>query len=49
MVFKLAGALVLFKSGRQTIVILLSTEAEYVQLTLAVKEANYLTKLLEEL
>lgn len=49
MVFKLAGALVLFKSGRQTIVILLSTEAEYVQLTLAAKEANYLAKLLEEL
>lgn len=49
MVFKLAGALVLFKSGRQTIVTLLSTEAEYVQLTLAAKEANYLAKLLEEL
>lgn len=49
MVFKLAGALVLFKSGRQTIVTLLSTEAKYVQLTLVAKEANYLAKLLEEL
>lgn len=49
MVFKLCGAPVLFKSGRQTIVTLLSTEAEYVQLTLAAKEASYLAKLLEEL
>lgn len=47
--FKLAGALVLFKSGRQTIVTLLLTEAEYIQLTLVAKEANYLAKLLEEL
>lgn len=49
MVFKLAGTLVLFKSGRQTIVILLLIEVEYVQLTLVAKEANYLAKLLEEL
>lgn len=39
----------LFKLGRQTIVTLLSTEAEYIQLTLAAKEANYLARLLEEL
>lgn len=39
----------LFKSGRQTIVTLSSTEAEYVQLILAAKEASYLAKLLEEL
>lgn len=49
MVFMLAGAPVLFKSGRQSIVTLSSTEAEYVQLTLAAKEANYLAGLLEEL
>lgn len=47
--FKLVGALILFKSGRQTIVTLLSTEAEYVQLTLVAKEANYLAILLKEL
>lgn len=49
MLFKLVEAPVSFKSGRQTIVTLSSTEAEYVQLTLAAKEANYLAKLLEEL
>lgn len=49
MVFKLAGAPVVFKSGRQTIVTLSSTEAEYVQLTLAAKEANAIAKLLDEL
>lgn len=49
MVFTLAGTPVLFKSGRQTIVTLSSTKAEYVQLTLVAKEANYLARLLEEL
>lgn len=48
-VFTLAGVLVLFKLGRQSIVTLLLTEAEYVQLILAAKEANYLAGLLEEL
>lgn len=48
-VFILVGVLVLFKLGRQSIVILLSTEAEYVQLILAAKEANYLAGLLKEL
>lgn len=47
--FTLAGVLVLFKSGRQSIVILLLTKAEYVQLILVAKEANYLVGLLKEL
>lgn len=45
----MAGAPILQKLGRQTIVTLLSTEAEYVQLTLVAKEANYIARLLEEL
>lgn len=49
MVFKLASVLVVFKSGRQTIVTLLLTKAEYVQLTLVAKEANTIAKLLDEL
>lgn len=39
----------MFKLGRQTIVTLLSIEAEYIQLTLVAKEANYLVGLLKEL
>jgi hypothetical protein len=48
MLFKLAGAPLFYKSGRQTVVALSSTEAEYIQLSLVAKEANYLMRLLDE-
>jgi hypothetical protein len=48
-IFKLAGGPISWKSGKQLIVTLLSTEAEYVALTITVKEAVYVRKLLVEL
>jgi hypothetical protein len=48
-VFKLAGGPISWKSGKQLIVALSSTKAEYVALTIAVKEAVYVLKLLVEL
>jgi hypothetical protein len=48
-VFKLAGGPISWKSGKQPIVTLSLTEAEYVALTIAVKEAVYVRKLLVEL
>ena len=47
--FTLAGGPLLYKSGRQTLVTLSSTEAEYVQLTTAAKEAVPLMRMLEEM
>lgn len=37
-----------YKSSRQTLIVQLSIEAEYIQLSLVAKEANYLIRLLEE-
>jgi hypothetical protein len=48
-IFKLAGGPISWKSGKQPIVTLSLTEAEYVALTIAVKEAVYVRKLLIEL
>jgi hypothetical protein len=48
-IFKLAGGPISWKSGKQPIVTLSSTEAEYVALTITVKEAVYVRKLLTEL
>ncbi|SLM33754.1 Ribonuclease H-like domain [Lasallia pustulata] len=48
-VFMLAGGAISYKSGRQLIVTLSSTEAEYVALTLAAKEAIAVNRLLKEL
>jgi hypothetical protein len=47
--FTLAGGPILWKSGRQPIVTLSSTEAEYVALTLAAKEAKFIGGLLADL
>ena len=48
-VFILAGNAISYKSGCQPIVTLSSTEAEYVALTLAAKEAIAVNHLLKEL
>ena len=47
--FSLAGATVSWKSKRQTVVALSSTEAEYIALCLAAQEAIWLRSLLESL
>ena len=48
-VFMFAGGPVCWKSGRQPIVALSTTEAEYIAMTLAAKEAAAMRKLLNEL
>jgi hypothetical protein len=48
MVFKFGGGLIFWKSGRQPIVALSTTEAEHVAMTLAAKEAACLKRLIEE-
>ena len=48
-VFKLCGGPISWKSGRQPIVTLSSTEAEFVSLTVAAKEAAAIGRLLKEL
>jgi hypothetical protein len=45
-VFKMAGGVVSFKSYRQRLVTLSLTEAEYIALTYAAKEATWLRRLL---
>ena len=47
--FSLAGATVSWKSKRQTVVTLSSTEAEYIALCSAAQEATWLRSLLESL
>jgi hypothetical protein len=47
--YKLCGGLISWKSGRQFTVTLLSTEAEFVSLTVAAKEAVVISRLLKEL
>jgi hypothetical protein len=48
-VYKLCGGLISWKSGRQSIVTLSSTEAEFVSLTVAAKEAAAISRLLKEI
>ena len=48
-VFMLAGGPIAWKSGRQSIVTLSTTEAEYVSLTIAAREAIWIGKLLSEI
>jgi hypothetical protein len=45
-VFKMAGGVISFKSYRQRLVTLSSTESEYIALTYAAKEACWLRRLL---
>jgi hypothetical protein len=47
-VFKMAGGVISFKSYRQRLVTLSSTEAEYIALTYAAKEATWLCRLLRQ-
>src|SRR5690348_8111089 len=47
--FKLAGGTVCHKSAKQRLVTTSTTEAEYVALTIAAKEATWLTRLLHHL
>jgi hypothetical protein len=48
-VYKLCGGPISWKSGRKSIVTLSSTEAEFVSLTLAAKEAAAISRLLKEI
>jgi hypothetical protein len=48
-VFKIAGGVISFKSYRQRLVTLSSTEAEYIALTYAAKEATWLRRLLQQI
>jgi hypothetical protein len=48
-VYKLCGGPISWKSGRQSIVTLSSTEAEFVSLTVAAKEAAAISRLLKEI
>jgi hypothetical protein len=48
-VYKLCGGPISWKSGRQSIITLLSTEAEFVSLTVAAKEAVAISRLLKEI
>jgi hypothetical protein len=47
-VFKMAGGVISFKSYRQRLVTLSSTESEYIVLTYAAKEACWLRRLLQQ-
>jgi hypothetical protein len=47
-VFKMAGGVISYKSYRQRLVILSSTESEYIALTYAAKEAAWLRRLLRQ-
>ena len=48
-VFKAAGGIVTYKSGKQTLTATSSTEAEYIAMTYAAKEAAWIQQLLTEL
>lgn len=48
-VFKLAGGTISHKSGKQSILTTSTTEAEYVAMTYAAKEATWLRRLLQDL
>jgi len=48
-VFMAAGGIIAYKSGKQTITATSSTEAEYIGLSNAAKEATWLQRLLQEL
>jgi hypothetical protein len=47
--FKFAGGIICYKSCKQKLVTTLTTEAEYVALTYAAKEATWLVRLLEQI